>query len=49
HRFLRDLVGRGMIEITHVPSKYQSADVLTKFVELESFLKHVGILMNSRP
>ncbi|CAN0157744.1 unnamed protein product [Discosporangium mesarthrocarpum] len=49
HHFLRDLVGQGVIEITHVPSKDQSADARTKFVELESFRRHVGILMNSRP
>ena len=46
HHFLRELVERKEIEIIHVASQYQHADVLTKALPEREFEFHLGIVMN---
>ena len=45
HYFLRELVRQGDIIVSHVPSEYQQADILTK-VLIELFAIHRRFLMN---
>ena len=42
HHSIRDVVKRGLIRITHVESKLQHADALTKNLPTESFRQHRG-------
>ena len=44
--FIRDLVARKGIPITHVASEYQHADFLTKAISRESFELHRDCMMN---
>ena len=46
HHFLRELVERKEIEIIHVASQYQHADVLTKALPEREFEVHRGIVIN---
>ena len=46
HQFLRELVERKEIEIIHVASQYQHADVLTKALSGREFEFHRGIVMS---
>ena len=46
HHFLRELVERKEIEIIHVESQYQHADVLTKALPEREFEFQRGIVMN---
>ena len=46
HHFLRELVERKEIEIIHIASQYQHADVLTKALPEREFEFHRGIVMN---
>ena len=46
HHFLRELVERKAIEIIHIVSQYQHADVLTKALPEREFEVHRGIVMN---
>ncbi|CAB1106941.1 unnamed protein product [Ectocarpus sp. CCAP 1310/34] len=40
HHFIRELVERKEIAITHVPTQFQHADLLTKAISKESFALH---------
>ena len=46
HHFLREVVERKEIEIIHVASQYQHADLLTKALPEREFEVHRGIVMN---
>ena len=46
HHFIRELVARREISITHVSSEYQHADFLTKAISKESFELHRDFVMN---
>ena len=46
HHFLRELVERKEIEIIHVESQYQHADVLTKALLERELEFQRGIVMN---
>ena len=46
HHFLRELVERKEIDLTHVASKYQHADFLTKALPERESEFHRGIVMN---
>ena len=46
HHFLREVVERKEIEIIHVASQYQHADLLTKALPEREFEGHRGIVMN---
>lgn len=48
HHFLRELVSGGAISVTHVPSAYQHADVLTKALGVEAFEFHRDYILNMR-
>ena len=44
--FLRELVHHGGISVSHVPSGYQHADILTKALSFDVFAIHRRFLMN---
>ncbi|CAM9606791.1 unnamed protein product [Pylaiella littoralis] len=44
--FLRELVARGELSITHVPSQFQHADFLTKSLPVETFEFHRNFVMS---
>ncbi|CAN0366569.1 unnamed protein product [Pylaiella littoralis] len=46
HHFIRELVERKEISITHVTLEYQHADFLTKAISRESFDLHRDFVMN---
>ena len=46
HHFLRELVRQGSISVSHVPSEYQHADILTKALAFDVFAIHRRFLMN---
>ncbi|CAB1112594.1 unnamed protein product [Ectocarpus sp. CCAP 1310/34] len=46
HHFIRELVERKEISITHVPTQFQHADFLTKAIRKESFALHRDFVMN---
>ena len=46
HHFLRELVRQGDISVSHVPSKYQHADISTKALALDVFAIHRRRLMS---
>ena len=46
HHFLRELVERKEIEIIHVASQYQHADLITKALPEREFEFHRGMVMN---
>ena len=46
HHFLRELVAKGTISITHVRSAWQHADFLTKPLSAEAFQFHCNFVMN---
>ena len=46
HHFLRGLVRQGDIIVSHVPSEYQCADILTKILAFDLFAIHRRFLMN---
>ncbi|CAB1120479.1 unnamed protein product [Ectocarpus sp. CCAP 1310/34] len=46
HHFIRELVERKEISITHVPTQFQHADFLTKAISKESFALHRDFVMN---
>ncbi|CAN0504724.1 unnamed protein product [Laminaria digitata] len=46
HHFLRELVGRKEIAITHVRSALQHADFLTKAITQDFFEFHLDFTMN---
>ena len=48
HRFLRNLTEEGVIEVTHVPSKEQHADILTKALPRDLFEVHRDFALGSR-
>ena len=48
HHFLRNLTEEGVIEITHVPSKEQHADTLTKALPRDLFEVHRDFALGSR-
>ena len=45
HHFLRELVCQGDISVSHVPSEYQHADILTKALAFDVFVIHRRFLM----
>lgn len=46
HHFLRELVEEKELEIIHVESKYQHADILTKVLPEKDFVLHRNYVMN---
>ena len=48
HHFLRNLTEEGMIEVTHVPSEKQHADILTKALPRNLFEDHRDFALGSR-
>ena len=46
HHLLRELVRQGDISVSHVPSEYQHADILTKALAFDVFEIHRRFLMN---
>ena len=46
HHFLRELVRQGDIIVSHVPSEYQHADILTKVLEFDLFAIHRRFLIH---
>ena len=48
HHFLRILNGEGVIEVTHVPSENQHADILTKALPRDLFEVHRDFTLGSR-
>ena len=46
HHFLRELVRQRDISVSHVPSKLQHADILTKVLAFDLFSIHRRFLMN---
>ncbi|CAB1096235.1 unnamed protein product [Ectocarpus sp. CCAP 1310/34] len=47
HHFLRNLTEEGVIEVTHVPSKEQHADILTKALPRNLFEVHRDFVLGS--
>ena len=45
HHFLRELVRQGDVSVSHVPSEYQDADILTKALAFDAFAIHRRFLM----
>ena len=43
---VRELAAEGLVHVEHVPTADNSADVPTKVLGVDSFLKHVGTVMN---
>ena len=48
HHFLRNLTEEGVIEVTHVPSEKQHADILTKALPRDLFEIHRDLTLGSR-
>ena len=48
HHFVRSLISEGEIEVIHVASEEQHADVMTKALGEEEFIYHRATLMNIR-
>ncbi|CAB1107819.1 unnamed protein product [Ectocarpus sp. CCAP 1310/34] len=48
HHFLRNLTEEGVIEVTHVPSEEQHADILTKALPRDLFEVHRDFVLGSR-
>ena len=48
HHFLRNLTGEGVIEVTHVPSEKQHADIFTKALPRDRFEVHRDVALGSR-
>ena len=46
HHCLRELVRQGDISVSHVPSEYQHADILTKALAFDVFAIHRRFLMS---
>ena len=46
HHVLRELVRQGGVSVSHVPSEYQHADILTKALASDLFVVHRRFLMN---
>ena len=46
HHVLRELVRQGGVSVSHVPSAYQHADILTKALASDLFVVHRRFLMN---
>ena len=46
HHVLRELVRQGDVSVSHVPSEYQHADILTKALSSDLFVVHRRFLMN---
>ena len=46
HHLLRELVRQGDISVSHVPSEYQHADILTKALAFDVFEIHRRFLIN---
>ena len=46
HHVLRELVRQGDVSVSHVPSEYQHADILTKALASDLFVVHRRFLMN---
>ena len=46
HHVLRELVRQGDVSVSHVPSEYQHADILTKALTYDLFVVHRRFLMN---
>ena len=46
HHVLRELVRQGDFSVSHVPSEYQHADILTKALASDLFVVHRRFLMN---
>ncbi|CAM9428218.1 unnamed protein product [Pylaiella littoralis] len=46
HHFRRELVARGKLSITHVPSQFQHTDFLTKSLPVETFEFHRKFVMS---
>lgn len=46
HHFLRELVDEKLIDVIHVPSKFQHADFLTKVLPENDFVFHRDVVMN---
>ena len=46
HHFWRELVRQGDLSVSHVPSEYQHADILTKALAFHVFAIHRLFLMN---
>ena len=46
HHVLRELVRQGDISVSHVPSEYQHADILTKALAFDVFAIHRRFLMD---
>ena len=46
HHVLRELVRQGDVSVSHVPSEYQHADILTKALASDFFVVHRRFLMN---
>ena len=46
HHLLRELVRQGDISVSHVPSEYQHADILTKALAFDVFEIHRRFLMS---
>ena len=46
HHFLRELVRQGGISVSHVPSEYQHAGILTKALAFDVFVIHRRFLMD---
>ena len=49
HHFLRDHVGKGDIEISHIPTEDQLADIFTKPLDEGRFIKFNSIIHQSLP
>ena len=48
HHFLRNLTKEGMVEVMHVPSEKQHADILTKALPRDLFEVHRDFALGSR-
>ena len=48
HHFLKNLTEEGMIEVTHVPSEKQHADILTKALPRDLYEVHRDFALGSR-
>ena len=46
HHVLREFVRQGDASVSHVPSEYQHADILTKALASDLFVVHRRFLMN---
>ena len=48
HHFLRELIRQRDIRVSHVPSEYQHANILTNVLAFDLFAIHLRFLMNLR-